>query len=435
MSKKNKPLVIDGADRAAKGGLLNRRLFLNSALATTAALATSRAAYGQNIVGEGQEDWVLYPGSDALLYGDRSRFEVDKIKRVFPKFSQEFWDLRLSKYVARTPLDHMLGTITPSGLHFERSHQGIPDIDPDQHSLVIHGMVKQPLKFDIEALENYPTVSKFYFLECSGNSAVLFQDEPTDQSLQQIHGLLSGSEWTGVLLSTLLDECGVEPGGKWIIAEGADNGMMSRSIPMEKALDDTMIAIRQNGERIRPSQGYPMRLFNPGFEGNTSIKWLRSIYVSDRPAMSVQETAKYTDMMPDNKSLQFSLEMDVKSVITRPSNAMSLKKKALYEITGLAWSGKGKIARVEVSVDGGKTWADATLEDPIQSKMLTRFRIPWLWEGGPAILQSRAIDEFGRVQPTRDALIAARGQNPIYHYSAIQSWGVASNGEIKNVFA
>lgn len=435
MSKNNKPLIIDTTDHVAKGGLLNRRLFLNSAIATTAALATTRAALAEEIVGEGQEEWVITPGSSALEYSDRSRFEVDKVKRLLPDYTENFLNLRLTKYVARTPLDHLLGTITPNGLHFERTHQGIPDIDPDQHSLVIHGMVKYPLKFDINALENYPTVSRNYFLECSGNSGVLWQDTPTNQSIQAIHGLLSGSEWTGVLLSTLLDECGVLPDAKWIIAEGADNGMMTRSIPIDKALDDTMIAIRQNGERIRPSQGYPMRLFNPGFEGNTSIKWLRSIYVSDRPVMSIQETVKYTDMMPDNMSLQFTLEQDVKSIITRPSNAMSLKKTGLYEVTGIAWSGKGKIARVEVSADGGKTWADAALEGPIHSKMLTRFRIPWMWDGGPSILQSRAIDEFGRIQPTRNELINARGNKPTYHYHAIQSWAVATNGEIKNVYA
>ncbi len=435
MSKNKNSLIFDTTDHAAKGGLLNRRLFLSSAIATTAALATTRAAYGQEIVGEGQEDWTLYPGSDALEYGNRSRFEVDSVKRLIPNDAQEFLNLRLTKYVARTPLAHLMGTITPNGLHFERSHQGIPDIDPDQHSLVIHGMVKNPLKFDINALENYPTVSRNHYMECSGNSNVLWQETPTDKSLQEIHGLLSGSEWTGVLLSTLLDECGISPDAKWIIAEGADNGMMTRSIPIDKALDDTMIAIRQNGERIRPSQGYPMRLLNPGFEGNTSVKWLRSIYVSDRPVMSVQETAKYTDMMPDDKALQFTLEQDVKSIITRPSNAMSLKKKGLYEITGLAWSGKGKIARVEVSVDGGNTWADTALEGPIHTKMLTRFRIPWMWEGNPAILQSRAIDEFGRIQPTRKELISARGRNGTYHFHAVHSWGVAANGEIKHVYA
>ncbi len=435
MSKNKNSLIIDTTNHAAKGGLLNRRLFLSSAIATTAALATTRAAHSQEIVGEGQDDWTLYPGSDALEYSNRSRFEVDSVKRLIPNDSQEFLDLRLTKYVARTPLDHLLGTITPNGLHFERSHQGIPDIDPDKHFLVIHGKVKNPLKFDISALENYPTVSRNYYMECSGNSAVLFDETPTDQSLQEIHGLLSGSEWTGVLLSTLLDECGISPDAKWIIAEGADNGMMTRSIPLDKALDDAMIAIRQNGERIRPSQGYPMRLLNPGFEGNTSVKWLRSIYLSDRPVMSVQETAKYTDMMPDDKALQFTLEQDVKSIITRPSSAMSLKKKGVYEITGLAWSGKGKIARVEVSVDGGNTWADTALEGPIHSKMLTRFRIPWMWEGSSAILQSRAIDEFGRRQPSRKELLDARGTNGIYHYHAIHSWDVAPNGEIKHVYA
>lgn len=435
MSKDKKILDIDATDHVAKGGLLNRRLFLTSSIASTAALATSRAAYGEDIVGEGQDDWTLYPGTDALEYSNRSRFEVENVKRFIINYPQEFLDLRLTKYVARTPLDHLLGTITPNGLHFERSHQGIPDIDPDKHFLVIHGMVKNPLKYNIEALENYPTVSRQHYMECSGNSQILFQETPTDRSIEEIHGLLSGTEWTGVLLSTLLDECGLSKDAKWLIAEGADNGMMTRSIPLDKALDDTMIAIRQNGERLRPSQGYPMRLFTPGFEGNTSVKWLRSLYVSDRPVMSAQETAKYTDMMPDNKALQFTLEQDVKSIITRPSNAMSLKKQGLYEITGLAWSGKGKISRVEVSVDGGMTWGDAALEGPIQPKMLTRFRIPWLWEGGSAILQSRAYDEFGRIQPTRKELIDARGRNAYYHFHAIQSWGVSPNGEIKNVYA
>ncbi|MEZ5756748.1 MAG: sulfite dehydrogenase [Emcibacteraceae bacterium] len=435
MDKYGKSIVIDAADHVAKGGVLNRRLFLNSALATTAALATARAAYGQEAVGEGQDDWTLIPGSSAELYGNRSRFEEDRVKRRLTPMTDEFYNLRLTKYTARTPLDHMLGTITPNGLHFERTHQGIPDIDPDQHFLVIHGMVKNPLKFDINALENYPTVARQYFLECSGNSGTLWSETPTNESLQAIHGLLSGAEWTGVLLSTLLDECGVSKDAKWIIAEGADNGMMTRSIPIDKALDDTMIAIRQNGERIRPSQGYPMRLFNPGFEGNTSVKWLRSIYVTDRPVMSIQETVKYTDMMPDNMSLQFTLEQDVKSIITRPSNSMSLKQKGLYEVSGLAWSGKGRISRVEVSADGGKTWGDAMLQDPILPKMLTRFRIPWQWDGGPAILQSRAYDEFGRIQPTRNQLITARGRKPTYHFHAIQSWGVASSGEIKNVYA
>ncbi|MBT5075015.1 MAG: sulfite dehydrogenase [Kordiimonadaceae bacterium] len=436
-NNKGKNLQIDATDHVAPGGLLSRRLFLNSALATTAALATTRAAYGQeDMVGEGQEDWTLYPGSDALEYGERSRFEVDRVRRTAgPGYqNEEFASLRTIVHRARTPHQDLMGTITPSGLHFELTHHGIPDIDPEQHAVVIHGMVKQPLKYNIEALENYPTITREHFLECSGNSLALWSEKPQEWNLQRMHGLLSGSQWTGVPLSTLLDECGVSPDAKWIIAEGADSGSLSRSIPIDKALKDSMIAIYQNGERIRPGQGYPMRLFNPGYEGNTSVKWIRSLHVTDRPAMSRFETSTYTDKMPDGKALQFTLEIDVKSMITRPSNAMSLKKHGLYEITGLAWSGKGKIDRVEVSVDGGKTWAEAALEGPIQSIMLTRFRIPWLWQGEPAILQSRAIDEFGRVQPSRSELVEARGTKGTYHYHGYQSWGVGTNGKISNVY-
>ncbi|MBT5075013.1 MAG: sulfite dehydrogenase [Kordiimonadaceae bacterium] len=434
----NKNLPIDATDRVASGGLLSRRLFLNSAVATTAALATTRAAYGQEIVGEGQEDWTLYPGSDALEYGERSRFEAERVKKFVPPITeanQAFYDLRTTNASSLTPHQHLMGTITPSGLHFSVTHHGVPDIDPDKHAVVIHGMVKNPLKFDINALENYPTITREYFLECSGNSGVLWGETARDVQLDRMHGLVSGSQWTGIKLSTLLDECGVSPDAKWIIAEGADSGSLSRSIPIDKALKDSMIAIAQNGERLMPQQGYPMRLFNPGFEGNTSIKWLRSLYVSDKPVMSRFETSRYTDRMPDGKALQFSLEIDVKSMITRPSNAMSLPKHGLYEVTGLAWSGRGKIAKVEVSVDGGKTWAEAALEGPVHSIMLTRFRIPWMWDGGSAILQSRATDEFGRVQPAREKLIAARGRRPSYHFHGIQSWGVDTEGKIKHVYA
>ncbi|MBT5075014.1 MAG: sulfite dehydrogenase [Kordiimonadaceae bacterium] len=434
----DKNLPIDTTDRVASGGLLSRRLFLNSAVATTVALATTRAAYGQDVVGEGQEDWTLYPGSDALEYGERSRFEVERVKKFKPQVtdaSQDYWDLRTTNATTRTPHQHLMGTITPSGLHFSVTHHGIPDIDPDQHAVVIHGMVKNPLKFDINALENYPTITREYFLECSGNSGALWGENARDIQLDRMHGLVSGSQWTGIPLSTLLDECGISSDAKWIIAEGADSGSLSRSIPIDKALKDSMIAIAQNGERIMPNQGYPMRLFNPGFEGNTSIKWLRSLYVTDKPVMSRFETSRYTDRMPDGKALQFSLEIDVKSMITRPSNAMSLPKHGLYEITGLAWSGRGKVAKVEVSVDGGTTWAEAALEGPIHSIMLTRFRIPWMWDGRSAILQSRATDEFGRVQPVREKLIEARGRRPSYHFHGIQSWGVEPDGKIKHVYA
>lgn len=433
MTQKNKKtLVVDATDQAAGGGLLSRRFFLNSALAAGATLATNQTAFSQEtIVGEGQDDWTLYPGDDLPEYGEVSHFELGRVKR----YVAEPVGGRTASSSGRTPLHLLHGTITPSGLHFEVTHHGIPDIDPNEHKMVIHGMVKRPLKWDIEALENYPTVTKQYFLECSGNSRVCWSDKPDQNFMYMTHGLVSGSEWTGVPLSTLLDECGVSPEAKWVIAEGADSGSLSRSIPIDKAMDDTIVAIYQNGERLRPSQGYPMRILNPGFEGNTSVKWVRSLYVTDQPVMSRFETSKYTDKLYDGKSLQFSLEMDVKSAITRPSSAVSLEKKGLYEITGIAWSGKGKIAKVEVSADGGETWAEAALEGPIQDKMLTRFRIPWMWEGRPAILQSRATDEFGRVQPSRKELLAARGKQAYYHYHAIHSWSVNARGAIKHVYA
>lgn len=433
MTEKNKTLVVDPLDQAAGNGLMSRRLFLNSAIAGGATLAAAGNAFAQEaVVGEGQEEWTLMPGDDLPEYGDVSRYEKGRVKR----FVAPPPGLATASLSGRTPLHLLHGTITPSGLHFEVTHHGIPDIDPDRHEMVIHGMVKKPFKWNVEQLENYPTVSRQYFLECSGNTRVNWADPKPDQNFMYMtHGLVSGSEWTGVPLSTLLDECGVSPDAKWIIAEGADSGSLARSIPIDKALDDTMVAIYQNGERLRPSQGYPMRILNPGFEGNVSIKWVRSLYVTDKPVMSRFETSKYTDKLHDGKSLQFSLEMDVKSVITRPSNALSLEKRGMYEITGLAWSGRGKIAKVEVSADGGRTWAEAMLEGPIQSKMLTRFRIPWMWEGRPAILQSRAIDEFGRVQPSRKALLAARGKQAYYHYHAIHSWSVNARGAVRHVFA
>ena len=287
----------------------------------------------------------------------------------------------------------------------------------------------------VDAISHYPTETHNYFLECSGNSGRLWGPEPIPANLDRTHGLLSGSEWTGVPLTTLLDEAGVSPDAKWIIAEGSDSGSLSRSIPIEKALKDSMIVLYQNGERLRPGQGYPMRLFNPGFEGNTSVKWVRSIRVTDKPAMSRFETRTYTDLMPDGMALQFTLGMDVKSVITRPSNATVLPKKGVYEVTGIAWSGNGRVTKVEVSADGGGTWGEAALQGPVHPIMLTRFRIPWEWDGGPAVLQSRAYDEAGRIQPTRTDLIAKRGTHGNYHFNGIHSWGVGEDGGIKHVYA
>jgi sulfane dehydrogenase subunit SoxC len=291
------------------------------------------------------------------------------------------------------------------------------------------------LSFTMDALMRYPTVSRIQFLECSGNSAVGWAREAQQGSCGTIHGLVSCSDWTGVPLSALLDEAGVEPGAGWLLAEGADSAAMSRSVPLAKAMDDAMIALWQNGERIRPEQGYPMRLFLPGFEGNMCVKWLRRLQVTDGPTMTRDETSKYSDLLPDGKAWLFTFTMGVKSVITSPSPGLAMQGAGLYEINGLAWSGAGRIRRVEVSADGGNSWADAALTDPVLPKSLTRFRMAWRWNGGPAILKSRAIDETGAVQPTRDALIAERGERSNYHYHGIQPWQVAASGEVTNVHA
>lgn len=300
---------------------------------------------------------------------------------------------------------------------------------------MIHGLVERPLIFDLESLSRYPLVSKIRFVECSGNSGANNSARPPQLTAGGIHGLVSCSDWTGIPLNVLLDEAGIQPEGKWVVAEGADAAAMTRSIPVEKAMDDAIIALYQNGERLRPSNGYPMRLLLPGWEGNTCVKWLRRLQVASIPAMAKDETSKYSDLGKDGKASLFTFPMGVKSVITAPSGQSTMQDPGLYQISGLAWSGAGKIRRVEVSADGGQSWAEAALSDPVLPKALIRFRLPWKWDGGPAVLQSRAIDETGAVQPTRDALMGERGRNYRYHYHAIQSWQVNSEGKVGNVYA
>jgi sulfane dehydrogenase subunit SoxC len=318
--------------------------------------------------------------------------------------------------------------ITPSGLHFERHHAGVPAIDPDRHRLMIHGLVERPLIFTMDELLRFPSVSRIHFLECSGNTP--WGGPLAGATVQDTHGLLSCCEWTGVALSTLLAEVGVRPQARWILAEGADAAGMTRSLPIAKALDDVLLAYGQNGERLRPEQGYPLRLFVPGYEGNVSVKWLRRLKLGDAPFETRDETARYTDLMPDGRARQFTFLMDTKSVITAPSGGQSLPEPGPWEISGLAWSGRGRIARVDVSVDGGALWRRAELQRPVLSKCLTRFRLPWRWDGAPARLMSRAVDETGAEQPGREALIAERGLNSGYHNNAIQAWQVGADGAV-----
>ncbi len=416
----------------AANRLLDRRVFMKagaSALATGAFMTFSSAESG---AAEPPDTPAGMTRSGAPLspYGSPAPFEREVTRTLIRSQPGT-----TGAGASRSPLEALEGIITPSGLHFERHHNGVPAIDPAQHQLLIHGMVARPLIFTTASLQRYPMESRIHFLECSGNSAAMYQPTSPALTCGQIHGLVSCSEWTGVPLRLLLAEAGVDSRADWILAEGADAAAMSRSVPMAKAMDDAMLALYQNGERLRPENGYPVRLFLPGYEGNMSVKWLRRIKVTDTPTMTKDETSKYTDLQGDGKSLMFTYPMEVKSLLTRPAPGLRMTGPGLYELSGIAWSGRGKIRKVEVSADGGQTWAEAVLSAPVLAYALTRFRIAWKWNGAPTVLKSRATDDAGRVQPTRDELIARHGANVIYHYHAIQAWRVESSGEVKNVYA
>lgn len=370
--------------------------------------------------------WTRQPGSGvpSSPYGLPSAHEsgvVRKLPGPLDKPANLSW----------TPLQDLHGIITPNGLHYERHHTGVPDIDPNVHRLLVHGLVERPLVFTMEDILRFPSVSRFHFLECSGNTPFWKAEgiKPT-WTVQDTHGLLSCCEWTGVRLADVLGEVGLRPEARWLLAEGADGAAMTRSVPVEKALDDAILAYAQNGERLRPEQGYPLRLFLPGFEGNMSVKWLRRLKVGDQPFQTREETARYTDLLPDGTARQFVFVMQAKSVIIRPSGGQRLEEPGFHEISGLAWSGAGRVGKVEVSTDNGKSWAEADLQEPVLPKCLTRFRLPWHWDGGPALLQSRATDDTGYVQPTREALVTVRGTNSSYHYNGILTWRVEPGGKV-----
>lgn len=413
----------------AGNGILGRRHFLEG---TLAAGTMGAAGLGSAVAAPfTDEPWMRLPGAGFAGYGQPSRFESKVVRFIPPPPNPATPGVG----PARTPLHLLEGLITPSGLHFERSHSGIPDIDPEAHRLLIHGLVRRPLVFSLDALHRYPMESRIAFIECAGNSQALYAPTPGPLNVAAIHGVFSCAEWTGVRLSTLLDEAGIDASARWIVAEGADAASMSRSIPLAKALDDVLVCLYQNGERVRPSNGYPLRLLVPGWEGTLSVKWLRRIKLTAEPVMSKDETSRYTMLLNDGKAWQFVFPMEVKSLITRPSPGLTLRGRGFYEISGLAWSGNGRIRQVEVSADGGQTWAPAAIQGPVLAEAPVRFRMPWQWDGGPAILQSRATDDTGMVQPTRAALIAERGTRAAFHYNAIQSWRIDEKGEATNVYA
>jgi sulfane dehydrogenase subunit SoxC len=422
-------LVEQLGEPVAGNGLLHRRFFLQGSAAIAGVAATATAARAETISAVSPPT-MLKPGAAFNAYGMPSHWR-DNIKRILVMNAPPGREVTGS---SRTPLQMLEGMITPAGLHYVRNHNGTPDIDPDKHELVIFGMVKQPLAFSVDSLMRYPLVSEIHFMECAGNSGGMNAPMPPQQTAGDIHGLLSCSEWTGVKLSTLLDEAGLDPKATWILAEGADAAGMSRSCPVWKAMDDAMIALYQNGEPIRPEQGFPMRLLLPGFEGNTNVKWVRKIKVTDTPTFTRDETSRYTELMPDGKARQFMLQMEPKSVILKPSFGMNMQGAGYYEISGLAWSGLGRVRRVDISADGGKTWAEAALSGPVLPKATTRFRLPWMWNGQPVTLMSRTTDEKGQVQKTHAEWSAQYAPRQNFHFSAIQSWGVDASGKVSNVY-
>jgi sulfane dehydrogenase subunit SoxC len=326
-----------------------------------------------------------------------------------------------------TPHQDLVGIITPSDLHFERHHAGVPEIDPSTYSLLIHGMVERPMTFTLADLTRFPSVSRIHFLECSGN---LNRTAPPETTPGQLAGLTSTSEWSGVPVSALFREVGVNPKATWFLAEGSDAAVMTRSIPVAKANDDALIAYGQNGEPLRPEQGYPARLFLPGWEGNASVKWIRRIELADRPFMTREETSKYTEPFVNETARMFSLLMDARSLITYPAYPVTLTR-GWIEINGIAWSGSGKIARVDVSTDNGRTWTPARLQEPVLPKAHTRFRHLWNWTGSETVIMSRAVDERGNVQPTRSDLLKLRGPGTTgYHLNPITGWVVRSDGAV-----
>lgn len=399
------------------GGRMSRRKLLLGG-AATAAVVLVKSTFGKMVQTSLPESSLLLadptkvPGPFPGEIGTRSEFESLAKKATLTS--------------SRTPLQSLYGTITPSDLHFERHHAGVPVMDPEKYELLIHGMVDKAMVFSLNDLKRFPSVTRIAFLECSGN----FRTGKVEMSPQDICGLTSQSEWTGVMLSTLLREAGLQSGASWLLAEGSDAAVMTRSIPMRKALDDAMIVYAQNGEAIRPEQGYPARLFLPGWEGNTSIKWIRRIEVGDQPYMTREETSKYTEEVKDGKIRQFSFDMDARSIITYPAFPQHIER-GWVEIRGIAWSGRGRIVKVEVSTDAGKSWYTAGLTGPVLDKAHTQFKFLWHWKGQETEILSRATDETGYLQPTMHQLIAARGESMGgYHLNPTTAWYVKKDGQV-----
>jgi sulfane dehydrogenase subunit SoxC len=439
----SQPPVRPGRIRRAPEGFLTpeqigevaagRRDFLRNAFVAATAVA---AGTGVARAAEGDPAILTLPEHSTALgrpvaerpYGTPSQYESGLKRRESPGLTRV-----AAASVSFAPLQGLFGIITPSGLHFERHHQGWHDIDPARHRLMVNGLVKEARVYTMDDLMRLPSVSRIHFIECGANTGMEWGNVAVP-TVQYTHGMLSCSEFTGVPLSVLLDDCGIDmKRAKFVLAEGADGSSMTRTIPLDRALDDVLVAWGQNGEMLRPENGYPLRLVVPGIQGVSWVKWLRRIEVGDKPWASKDEAIHYIDLLPDGTHRQYTSIQECKSVITTPSGGQTLLDRGFHNISGLAWSGRGKIKRVDVSTDGGRNWRTARLETPVLSKALTRFNIDWVWDGSPAILQSRAMDDTGYVQPNYAQLREVRGTRSIYHNNAIQSWKLAESGDVSNV--
>ena len=411
---------------------LQRRAFLRGVAGATATLIVPRGLAADTATAPlAVPAWSRQLGKPVAAepYGHPARYEANIVRRQSPGLTRTN-----ESSIAFTPLQNLFGIITPNGLHFERDHAGLPDLDPYQHRLVIHGLVAKPKIYTMDALLRLPSVSRIHFLECGANTGMEWGNVAVP-TCQYTHGMLSCSEFTGVPLLTLLELAGADlRNGKFVLAEGADGSSMTRTIPMDLIRSgQVFVAYGQNGEMLRPENGYPLRLVVPGLQGVSWVKYLRRIEVGDQPYATKDETVHYVDLLPDGTQRQYTSIQECKSVVTTPSGGQVLLDKGFYNVTGLAWSGRGKVKQVDVSVDGGRNWRTARLETPVLDKCLTRFSLDWVWDGKSAIIQSRATDETGYVQPTYAQLRAVRGTRSTYHNNAIQSWLVQENGEVKNV--
>ena len=408
----------------------SRRKFLAGAAGLAATGVTAAHAGNAKNLPPNVADWTrtLGDGVGVRAYGKPSKHEKDVVRRTVAWLTAT-----PESSVSFTPLHALDGIITPNGLCFERHHGGITEVDPEDYRLMIHGLVDKPLVFTLDELKRMPRVNKIHFLECAANSGMEWRGAQLNGA-QYTHGMVHCVQYTGVPLKALLEQAGLKTNAKWLLAEGGDSSGLNRSIPIAKALDDCLVAYRMNGEMLRPEQGYPVRLVVPGWEGNLWIKWLRRIKIGDQPWFSREETAKYTDLLENGKARQFTFVMDAKSVITSPSPQVPVKGgKGFTVISGLAWSGRGKVNRVDVSLDGGRNWRTARIDGPVFDKSCVRFYYEFDWNGEALLLQSRAMDDTGYVQPTKNALRKIRGLNSIYHNNGIQTWALKADGEVENV--